>query len=119
MWTIGLNLAAQEGEILGPAKKLSARIFGDYWNSPILGCPYCMPSVHGLFISLIYHLYYGFPLQWYWYAVQWLFIVSSSSFLNYILFNLIRILKGYAALFDEQASCSEVKEIEAKLTDHE
>lgn len=104
MWTIGLYLASEPDEILHTVRKITTLVLGDYWSSPVLSCPYCMPSLHGFFICLVFHYYMGFHIAWYWYGMQWVFVAASSSALNYVLYNLIRILKGYANLFDNEVN---------------
>jgi hypothetical protein len=95
MWTVGLYLATGKGQILHGLSDMIERVAGPTLNYPILGCPYCMPSVHGFLICQIFHAFYGFTIAWYWYYLQWIFIVPCSSALNYIIYNLIRILKAY------------------------
>jgi hypothetical protein len=120
LWTLGINLATREGEILFSLKGSLTKMLGEKLTSPILGCPYCMPSVHGAIIVFTFHfLFGGFPLPLYYYLLQWLFVTAASSTVNYIFFNLIRILLGYAELFEQKEPCPEVKEIEYNISKNE
>lgn len=117
LWTIGIFMASREGSLLGKIGVASDKLLG-HWNRPVLGCVFCMTSFHGFIICILFNLYFGFYTAWYWYALQWLFVAASASALNYILYNLIRILIGYASLFDEESECSGVTQINYKYVNH-
>lgn len=120
LWTVGLSLATRKGEVLYGTKKSLEKTLGPYWYQPILGCPYCMPSFHGLVTCLMYHLYnyyfFHFYPSWPWAVVQWIFIVPAASAINYILINLIRILLSLAEAYDSEDQpsdgCPEVKDVQ-------
>lgn len=115
LWTIGIFKATGEGHRLHGLSVAAARLLGQSVTKPIFGCPYCMPSFHGYFIVGLFHLFFGFHVPMYWYVLQWLFIIPCASALNYILLPLMRILMGYADLFDEEPPCAEIEGIQTKI----
>lgn len=54
VYIIGIYNAADEGMILYKLSEVLKKIVGTWLHKPILGCPYCMPSLHvGLPITFI------------------------------------------------------------------
>jgi phosphate/sulfate permease len=77
--------------------------FGETIVNPILDCPYCMPSVHGLGIVLLWHYKKGL-LSWQLWSdilMVWAFAAVSAVALNYVLLSVIRYLLAKAAFFEK------------------
>ena len=104
-WTLGLYFATYEGQILHGPKLWCEKVLGEYWAKPVLGCPYCMPSIHGLLICAAFHgKHWDYCVHpWQWLLLQWAFVCVAASALNNPLFNLIEVLRGYAGLFEQPA----------------
>ena len=123
LWTVGIFLATSEGEILHGVKVGFQKALGEKWSQPFISCPYCMPSVHGLLICATYHLYryelYHVLPVWPWSLLRYLFVVVAASTFNYILYNLIRSLMGYASLYDGSAPCPEVSDVVMEIKKEE
>ena len=64
-WCWGFMNAFQEGQIFGGPGKIIRKTFHEYLQKPTIGCPKCMPSIHGTI---------------------WYFLCVNQGFLLWILF---------------------------------
>jgi hypothetical protein len=53
LWSWGFYNAFQEGQILGRIGEWLRDEIVDTWLKPIIGCPVCMPSIHGTVLYLV------------------------------------------------------------------
>jgi len=81
LWCWGFHNAFEPDEIFGKIGDWLRSKISEQVLKPFIGCPICMPSVHGTFIYL--HACQGD------YSVTgWLMFVVAASGLNYVIYNL-------------------------------
>jgi len=54
LWIYGVFAAFDEGNLLWPIRQRLESLNIEYITKPLFGCPYCMGSVHGFIIGLIF-----------------------------------------------------------------
>ena len=76
-WSWGFYNAFQEGQIFGRAGDWLRENVPAYFLKPIIGCPVCMPSIHG---TCLYLYFTGAPSWGLWIAT----IVCASG-INFVI----------------------------------
>lgn len=80
-WCFGFHNAFQSDMIFGKLGDYLRSKFSEKLLKPFIGCPLCMPSIHGTFIYL--HACQGD------YSVTgWLMFIVCASGINYVIYNL-------------------------------
>lgn len=64
MWCLGIRIATDEGMILHRVDALLCDHLPEWAYKPIIGCVYCMASVHGIAIHLFFYYAFGADLVW-------------------------------------------------------
>lgn len=124
-WCTGLVIASEDGKILAPVKHLvmwtcariaSAMIFGnmepkerkvrsaalgEYFLSPIIGCIWCMASLHTAMILVSYQLHAKGALN-YFDIVNWLCLAVPAVVLNGTVYNLVQLLRFFVRLVEKR-----------------
>ena len=54
LWIWGVFAVFDEGNILGYVRANFEGVLGVWILKPVFGCPYCMASIHGFAIGMIY-----------------------------------------------------------------
>lgn len=53
LWCVGISLASDEEFILNPIAKLSEKYLPIVLHKPLIGCVYCMASLHGILLYCV------------------------------------------------------------------
>ena len=75
-WCWGFYNAFQEKQVFGMAGEFLRAKISEFWLKPIIGCPVCMPSIHGTIWFLILNE---------WDFFFWILFIVSTSGLNFVI----------------------------------
>ena len=123
-WCTGLIIASEKGKILYPLKRVidslchavamrltrniphetkavRAKILHEYLMSPLIGCIWCMASVHTAIILVGYKIIFKGQLDVSVFY-SWIILAIPSIVLNGSLFNLVQLLRLTVNMLEEK-----------------
>lgn len=78
-WCFGFHNAFEDEQIFGSIGNWFRKRIPEFWLKPLIGCPICLPSVHGTA---------WFLLTQDWHFLTWIMFIVAASGINYVIYNL-------------------------------